>query len=372
MAGRRGSAGKKSGASGRRLRDGFARGAGGARSDQEAHAAVGTGASAACTAGAAGPASADGAGAAAGGSGCALAVMPPALPAAAKAGGAAAGAGDNACLLERRKRAELLAESGDKVVGVCWHTSARRWTVCSPKIRGKRTHLGSFVTKADAIERRLRYDDERKSAQKENQKQTPAQRKQRPSESSGAVTRRPSKRRRTSTTRPSGQQQGAGRSRHDGAEAPHSEAQGASCSEIRKRAELLAAAKGAKGRRAPRVPGVSWHSVAKGWTVYVMASIAHGKMTQLHLGYFQTKADAIERRLRYDAARKGKQKQTPAQRKGSPAEAMSEATRQRNNRQLTTTPAAPPALDVGTPDQGGQIFKTQSGTRDVDAYMERE
>lgn len=94
-------------------------------------------------------------------------------------------------------------------------------------------------------------------------------------------------------------------------------------------------------------------------------------MTQLHLGYFQTKADAIERRLRYDAARKGKQKQTPAQRKGSPAEAMGEATRQRNNRQLTTTPAAPPARDIGTPDQGGQIFQTQSGTRDLDAYMER-
>ena len=129
-AGRRGSAGKKSGASGRRLRDGFARGAGGASAamagavgagpaarvqcsecgaasargggeggglcDKDAHAPVGTGACAACAAGAAGAASADGAGVAAGGSGCALAVTRPALPAATKVGGAAAGAADNA------------------------------------------------------------------------------------------------------------------------------------------------------------------------------------------------------------------------------------------------------------------------------------
>ena len=276
---------------------------------------------------------------------------------------------ENASCSELRRRAELLAESAKRIPGVSWLAKGSRWIVRALRsVHGKRMYLGCFRTKADAIERLLRYDDGRERARAGNQKQSPAQPKQRPSEASGAAPQRPNKRRRTSTSPPSKQQQGSGRSRPSGALPPGSEAQGASCSKIRKRAELLAAAKGAK--KPPRVPGVSWHSVAKGWTVYGRAPNAHGKMTQLHLGYFQTKADAIERRLRYDAARKGKQKQTPAQRKGSPAEAMGEATRQRNDSQLTTTPAAPPARGVGTPDLGGQVFQTQAGARDLDANAE--
>ena len=388
-----------------------------APSDKDAHAPVGTGACAACAAGAAGAASADGAGVAAGGSGCALAVTRPALPAATKVGGAAAGAADNAgmhaggrpthpskrrrtstharpqfqrCVdssgqdgaeatgsevegasrTDIRERAERLAESGEQVPGV-WSTR-KRWYACTPTIRGKEIPLGSFHTKADAIERRLRFEDARRGKQKqtpaqyqpsqqqqgagrsrhdcaeaphsEAQTQIPAQPKQRHSEASDAATRCESKRRHTRSHAAPQQQRAVGSSEDDGAAPPRCEGEGTKSNERRKRAELIA-------ESGLKVVGVRWGTRQRRWIV----RIRKGNGARKQLGSFVKKADAIERRLRYDDAQEG-EKPTPGQ---------------RNNSQLTTTPAAPPAGDFGTPDQGGQIFQTQSGTRDLDANAER-
>ena len=232
---------------------------------------------------------------------------------------------------ERRKCAEFLAESGHKVVGVYWSIRQRRWIVRIPKGHRAQKHLDSFVKKADAIERRLRYDDERERARAGNQTQTAVQRKQRPSETSGATTRRPNKRRRTSTSPPSKQQQGAGSSRHDGANATDSEDEGASCSELRKRAELLA-------DTAQRVPGVYWQARSSRWQVYALRGV-HGK--QIYLGSFPTQADAIESLLQYEGRAKGTQTQIPAPPTQRPSVASGAATRRPNKRRRTST--SPPS-----------------------------